>query len=129
MSLPRKVARRLTWSRHFLALAKLGFVKRLADKKISLQPEGPSAEQRLDAKFKVLASAHRGDERVRCLVEAHDPYGITATIAVAGARSLLKSPPKSFGVISTSMAFNAEEFLNELKESYVKWGFVPESNS
>jgi len=124
VALPRRVAKKLKWGRHFLALSKIGFIKKLADRKISLRPEGPSAEQRSEAKFKVLARAQRGDEVAACLIKAHDPYGITATIAVAGARALLEAPPRQTGVVSTSMAFDAKDFLDGLEDSYVSWSFV-----
>ncbi len=96
----------------------------MADKRISRQPEGPSAEQRSEAHFKVLARAQRGDEIVNCLIKAHDPYGITATIAVAGARALLEKPPQTCGVVSTSMAFDPHTFLDGLEDSYVSWDYV-----
>jgi short subunit dehydrogenase-like uncharacterized protein len=129
MTLPDKVARKLCWGRYFLPLTKLGLVRKIADRRISQRPEGPSAEQRADAHFKVLARARKGERSLDCLIKAHDPYGITATIAVAGAKALLQAPPRQCGVISTSMAFDPREFLDGLKDSFVSWHFVEETGA
>ncbi len=104
-----------------LALADTGPVKSIADRLVDRFNEPPDYESGARSRFRVAARARKDGQEKVCVVSGFDPYGITASIAVEGARFLLGGREKRYGVISTAMAFDPAEFLEALKPERVSW--------
>lgn len=85
--------------------------------------EGPSADQRRQQAFKVLAqgsvNGKSGSER-SVLVTGFDPYGITARCIAVGAKWLVTKEAQNVGVVDTASAFGASEFLQALEPHGVR---------
>jgi hypothetical protein len=54
-------------------------------------------------------------------VTGHDAYGITAVLAVNGARALVAGRAQRSGVMTTAQAFDPREMLAELAAHGVRW--------
>ncbi|MBR58757.1 MAG: hypothetical protein CMH54_12145 [Myxococcales bacterium] len=120
MVVPRASVRRIRLGRPAIGLLRWSAFQRATDAWIDKRPEGPNSEQRSTNKFRILVRGQRGNRRAECLVTGHDPYGITATIAVQGARMLREQGTRRTGVVSTAMAFDPEEFLRQLESAQVR---------
>lgn len=104
-----------------LSVADTGPVKAIGDRLVDRFNTPPDYEEGKKSRFRVAARAARGNVEKTCVVSGFDPYGITATIAVEGARFLLAGREKRYGVISAAMAFDPAEFLAALKPERVSW--------
>lgn len=80
-------------------------------------PEGPPEAARRAARFTVAVVAAGEDGRVgRGVVRGTDPYGLTAAIAVEGARRMNEPGFPATGVVAPAVAFDAQSFLDALGE-------------
>jgi short subunit dehydrogenase-like uncharacterized protein len=96
-------------------------VKRALDLMISRLPEGPSDEERAEARFTVVCEVRRGRELRRGIVRGRDVYGLTAALAARGA---LTSAGRGFsgrGGLAPSQAFEPRSFLDGLDAFEVEW--------
>jgi short subunit dehydrogenase-like uncharacterized protein len=84
-------------------------------------PEGPPAASRRDARWIIVVEATGEDGRqARGIVQGTDMQGITAVIAVEGARRLVADGTKS-GVLAPAQAFDPADFLEYLTGHGVNW--------
>lgn len=119
--MPPRFVRAARYGTMALSLATAGPLRKVTDWAVDRFQDPPDYEVGRRSEFKVVARARRDSTEKICAVSGHDPYGITASIAVEGARFLLKGPPRRYGVISTAMAFDPAAFLDALKPDGVTW--------
>lgn len=83
---------------------------------IESQPtgEGPPDSERPTHEFRIAAEVRAGGRRALAVVGGRDPYGLTATIAVAAARAMMEPGYTRTGALSPSMAFDSRRFLESL---------------
>jgi short subunit dehydrogenase-like uncharacterized protein len=82
--------------------------------RIPAGPDGPTAEQRADARFAVVVTADRRATRVRITAVGRDPYGTTAEILAGAADLLRRGQQAAAGVLAPAQAFPAGPALDEL---------------
>lgn len=88
---------------------------------IATLPEGPPADSRRDARWIIVVEATGEDDRqARGIVHGTDMQGITAVIAVEGARRLVADSTKP-GVLAPAQAFDPAGFLDFLTAYGVHW--------
>lgn len=90
----------------------------LLERAVDRLPEGPSDESRSRAKTVVVAEAAGSDGvSVTRWARVSDPYGVTAVIAVAGARRLVDGglPP---GVLTPSQVFEPAALLAQIADEF-----------
>ncbi|HEV2132406.1 MAG TPA: saccharopine dehydrogenase NADP-binding domain-containing protein [Longimicrobiaceae bacterium] len=95
----------------------------LLDRFLGRGPEGPSLDNRQASSFLVLAEAvdAEGRER-RVVVQGHDPYGLTAAIAVEGAARVLDAARSGkAGVLTPAQVLEPRAFLDGLATRGVEW--------
>jgi short subunit dehydrogenase-like uncharacterized protein len=80
---------------------------------------GPSEEARRRARFVVVAEARAGDG-VRCVVEGHDLYGVTAAACAEAVQRLALAGDGPAGALAPAEAFDPAGFLDALR-SYLSW--------
>lgn len=81
---------------------------------------GPSDEDRSRARFAVVAEARSGSERVRCVIEGHDMYGMTAAACVEALERMAGPGYDRRGALAPAEAFEPGDFLNALG-NYLSW--------
>lgn len=94
-----------------------GLLERLVDR----LPEGPTAEERRAASYTFVVEARGVDGRIaRGVATGADAYGISAVIAVEGARRLAAGGVAP-GVLAAGAAFAPADFLDSLAPHGVSW--------
>jgi short subunit dehydrogenase-like uncharacterized protein len=84
-------------------------------------PDGPTEDQRRAGQWVMAATALGANGQVsRGFARGTDAYGITAVIAVEGARRLAEDGAKA-GVLAPSEAFDPADFLDFLRPYGVRW--------
>jgi short subunit dehydrogenase-like uncharacterized protein len=97
-------------------------LKALVDLAIDRLPEGPSEEQRRNARFTIVALARGDDGRLdRGVVRGSDMYGLTAVTAVHSAALLASPGYRRSGTLSPASAFDPVEFLDHLGDHGVSY--------
>ena len=85
-------------------------------------PPGPPEDVRREQRWTHVAEAVGDDGRTaRGEIEGTDGYGMTAVIAVEGARRLVSTGAPA-GVLTPAQAFDPSDFLNWLAPFGVRWG-------
>lgn len=93
----------------------------LADRLLSRGPDGPTAEQRRQSRFTIRAEAVADDGNRSCVtVEGRDPYGTTAAVLVAGARTALAGPVRTGG-LAPSQLVEPATLLDGLEHRGLEW--------
>ncbi|MGW3344645.1 saccharopine dehydrogenase family protein [Nonomuraea rubra] len=88
-------------------------------------PEIPDEAARLASRWLMLAEATGEDgKRARGWVTGLDPYGMTAVIAVEGARRLVADGAPA-GALTPAQAFDPASFLDHLTTHGVTWQVTP----
>ncbi|MEV0623348.1 saccharopine dehydrogenase NADP-binding domain-containing protein [Nonomuraea sp. NPDC050404] len=88
-------------------------------------PETPDAAARTTSRWLMLAEATgTSGERTRGWVTGLDPYGMTAKIAVEGARRLAEDSAPA-GALTPAQAFDPAAFLDHLTTHGVTWHITP----
>jgi hypothetical protein len=96
-------------------------VRKLLGAAISRLPEGPSPEERAQARFTVVCEVARGQKRRRGVIRGADIYGLTAaSVARGGIIAAQGGIPRS-GALAPSQAFEPRAFLGELRRFDVDW--------
>ena len=91
------------------------------DRLIDRLPEGPPEDRRRAASFTFVADATGTDgRRARGVVQGTDAYGLTAVIAVEGARRLVADGAPA-GVLAPAQGFEPADFLEFLAPHGVGW--------
>jgi short subunit dehydrogenase-like uncharacterized protein len=88
---------------------------------ISRLPEGPSPEDRADARFTIACDVTRGKKRRRGVIRGSDVYGLTAASVVRGAIIAAQGGINRSGTLAQSQAFDPAEFLAGLERFGVAW--------
>jgi short subunit dehydrogenase-like uncharacterized protein len=102
-----------------------GRLRRWVERRIDAKLAGPGDERR-DQPWWVLARARAPGGRGTCVTASgYDSYGITAVIAVLGARWLLEGRAKRCGVLTSAQALDPRAFLDALTDSGVSWRIDP----
>jgi short subunit dehydrogenase-like uncharacterized protein len=97
------------------AAAKAASVARPAlELRAKLASDGPSPEERAEARIAVVAEARAGDEVGRAAVAGTDPYGLTALAVVQAAVALRAGEVRGAGALAPAEAFDASSFLRRL---------------
>jgi short subunit dehydrogenase-like uncharacterized protein len=87
-------------------------------------PEGPPAASRDEARWILVVEAVGADGRTaRGVVHGADMQGITAVIAVEGARRLVADGTKS-GVLAPAQVYDPADFLDHLAAHGVRWSIT-----
>jgi short subunit dehydrogenase-like uncharacterized protein len=81
---------------------------------------GPSDGARGRARFLVVAEARAAGDTVRCVVEGHDVYGVTAAACAEAAQRLAVAGEHPAGVLAPAEAFDPAGFLDSLS-TYLSW--------
>ena len=81
---------------------------------------GPSEEARRRARFTVVAEARAEGDAVRCVIEGHDLYGVTATACAEAAQRLTAGSEPRAGALAPAEAFEPAGFLDALG-TYLSW--------
>jgi hypothetical protein len=81
---------------------------------------GPSEEVRTRARFVVVAEARAGGDAVRCVIEGHDLYGVTAAACAEAAQRLAVAGERPAGALAPAEAFDPAGFLDALG-GYLSW--------
>jgi short subunit dehydrogenase-like uncharacterized protein len=85
------------------------------------RPGGPSDHSRARARFVIVAEARAAEgDVVRCLVEGHDLYGVTAAASAEAAQRLGSVIDPPCGALAPAEVFDAAEFLDTLS-AYLTW--------
>lgn len=108
-----------------LGLAMRTPLKRAANAVINRMPEGPSENDRRQARFVIVCEARAGSRVRRGTVRGPDPYGLTARTTGQGA--LLAADP-SFdraGALAPAQAFDPQAFLDSLTDFGVETEVEP----
>ncbi|MCS6803574.1 MAG: saccharopine dehydrogenase NADP-binding domain-containing protein [Acidobacteriota bacterium] len=82
---------------------------------------GPTDEERKNSRFTVVCEASRGEDRHAVIVQGRDPYGLTATIAVAAASHLLRHGAAETGALSPAMIAGPELIVESTRAAGVTW--------
>ena len=107
------------------ALLLRGPLRALVERRIDRSGFGPGDERR-DQPWWVQARVRAaGGCGTRVTASGYDSYGVTAVIAVLGARWLLEGRAKRAGVVTTAAAFDPRDFLDALAECGVAWRIDP----
>lgn len=118
LAVPRAAAVTLHWLGRPLVAALRGPLGRLAARAIGSGTGGPPPHTRASDTFAILVEVRgiragiAGVERL--LVRGRDPYGLTATIAVAGAVRMAEPGFARRGVLPPAAAFDPRALLAEL---------------
>ena len=96
-------------------------VKRALDAVISRLPEGPSDEERVNARFTIVCEARRGKEMRRGIASGRDVYALTAALVVRGALIAAGRGFSGRGGLAPSQAFEPRRFLDDLDAYEVVW--------
>jgi short subunit dehydrogenase-like uncharacterized protein len=84
--------------------------------RLATRADDPTAEARHASRFTIRVEIEdAGGERRALEVRGRDPYGLTAVLAVRGARRLLDGPPSDAGVIAPAQLLDPESLLDELR--------------
>ena len=81
---------------------------------------GPSEEARRRARFVVVAAARAGGDGVRCVVEGHDLYGVTAAACAEAVQRLALAGDGPAGALAPAEVFDPATFLDAL-QGYLSW--------
>ncbi len=81
---------------------------------------GPSDEARSRARYVIVAQARAGSDAIRCVVEGHDLYGVTAATCAEAAQRLPAMGEPRAGARAPAEAFDPAAFLNTLA-GYLTW--------
>ncbi len=108
-----------------LSLAMRTPLRRAVGAVINRMPEGPSEEDRRNAKFMVGCEVRAGSRVRRGSVTGTDVYGLTGVTTVHGA--LLAADPSydRSGALAPSQAFDPEPFLGALSDFGVAFEVEP----
>ena len=82
--------------------------------------DGPSDDARSRARYVVVAEARAGSDTIRCLVEGHDLYGVTAATCAEAAQRLTGMDEARAGALAPAEAFDPAGFLDTLA-GYLTW--------
>ena len=96
-------------------------LKRLLSAGVNRLPEGPSPEDRANARFTIVCDAIRGGEHRRGVISGRDVYGLTAALATRGASIAAGKDFEGRGGLAPSQAFEPREFLSGLDEFGLAW--------
>ncbi len=97
------------------ALARVPLAGGALEAAIARLPEGPAEGARRTARFTIVCEAEALDGSVATgVLRGHDPYGLTAVIAVEAAVRLAAGEPPRPGVLAPAEAFDADGFLAAL---------------
>jgi hypothetical protein len=96
-------------------------LKRLLSAGINRLPEGPSPEDRADARFTIVCDAVRGGESRRGIIRGRDVYGLTAALVARGALIAAGKDFEGLGGLAPSQAFEPREFLSGLEGFGIAW--------
>ena len=96
-------------------------LKRALRASIARLPEGPTPEQRAACTYTIVCEVTRGKEVRRGSLHGRDPYGITATLIVRGAREVARGGYSGSGALAASQAFDPTEFLAGLERFELGW--------
>ena len=80
---------------------------------------GPADAERKEHRWRLAVQASGPSGKARVDLAGPDPYGLTAVIAVLGARLMLESGFAKKGVLAPSQAFDASSVLEALKDDGV----------
>lgn len=81
---------------------------------------GPSDDDRAKHRWRLAAEAKGPGTGASVYLAGPDPYGLTAVIAVLGARMMMRPGFDKKGVMAPAQAFDASEILEALKEDGVR---------
>jgi short subunit dehydrogenase-like uncharacterized protein len=88
----------------------------------SLLPEGPSEEDRREARFTIVAEARGRDGRARRgVVRGKDVYGLTAVTLVHGAELMSAPGFDRSGALGPAAAFDPTALLNRMGDHGLSW--------
>ncbi len=79
-----------------------------------LGPEGPSPEERAQARFAVVAEARGPQGGRRVTLAGHDMYGLTGLLIARGAEALRHGEARGAGALAPAEAFEAAALLERL---------------
>lgn len=82
---------------------------------------GPTDDERKGSRFTLMCEASRGEDRHAVVVQGRDPYGLTATIAVAIASHLLEHGAAQAGALSPAMIAGPELIVESTRAAGVTW--------
>ncbi len=97
--------------------------RRLILRAIESGSMGPTEAERAGNHFTIVCEARRDEDRRAVIVQGHDPYGLTAVVAVALAGYLLKVEPRDVGALSPAMIAGAEAIIESTRARGVTWLF------
>ncbi|MCA1844972.1 MAG: saccharopine dehydrogenase NADP-binding domain-containing protein [Actinobacteria bacterium] len=95
-------------------------LQRIGGALVGQKTGGPSAEARSRARFAVVVAARAGTDEVRCIVEGHDLYGVTAAACGEAVQRLTTAGEPLSGALAPAEAFDPAGFLDALS-SYLTW--------
>ncbi len=96
-------------------------LKRLLSAGINRLPEGPSPEDRANARFMIVCDAVRGGESRRGIIRGRDVYGLTAAMVARGALIAAGKEFEGRGGLAPAQAFEPREFLSDLDRFGISW--------
>jgi short subunit dehydrogenase-like uncharacterized protein len=82
---------------------------------------GPTAEQRAATRFTIHCEARRDSARRAVMARGADPYGLTAVVIAALAKSLHEREPLTMGAISPTMVAGPELIVAATEAAGVRW--------
>ena len=102
--------------RPFTPYLKAAPVRAVIEKVLDRLPEGPTAEQRAQSRWTILAEAHSGTEWRNVALSGRDVYGLTAEFLSAGALEIARRGPRATGVVAPVQAVGIETFEKEFTD-------------
>jgi short subunit dehydrogenase-like uncharacterized protein len=118
---PPPLAQLLPYAMPGVSLSLRTPLRGLLARAISLLPEGPSEDDRREARFTIVAEARGREGSRRGVVRGKDVYGLTAVTLVHGAE-LMSSPGfDGSGALGPAAAFDPAALLNHLGDHGLSW--------
>jgi short subunit dehydrogenase-like uncharacterized protein len=90
-------------------------LRRMVERRIARQSEGPSEEARGDTRFTLQVEAHSARGRRTITIRGRDPYGLTARLLAFAAGRMMDPAWQGRGALAPAQAFAPEAILETLE--------------